>query len=151
MLPHIDYCSEVWSSTSHLCLKKIANIYSCSVQMLNRMNIDYCKLNTRLEKNMIKMIFKIVGKISPVYLQKRLKLSSEIHSRATRSALSNKIFIKRINTKLEAKLWLQKQQVYGIYGLTSMECQLLFNVDVFFQQRPEHHSYMLKEFYSFIL
>ena len=50
------------------------------------------------------MMFKIVNKISPVYLQERLKFSNEINSRATKSALSQKIFIKKINTKSEAKL-----------------------------------------------
>ena len=56
ILPHMDYCSEVWSSTSNSCLKKMASIYNRSVQILNGVNDDYCNLNTRLEKNMLKMI-----------------------------------------------------------------------------------------------
>ena len=52
-----------------------------------------------------KIMFKIVDKISVVYLQEQLKLSSEIDSRTTRSALSKKIFIKKLNTKSEVKFF----------------------------------------------
>ena len=69
ILPYIDYCSEVRSTTSNSCLKEIASIYNYSVQMLNGVNDDYSNLNTRLEKKMLKMILKIVNKISNVYLQ----------------------------------------------------------------------------------
>ena len=69
ILPHIDYYSEVWSSASNSCLNKIASIHNRSVQMLNGVGDDYCNLNARLEKNMLKMTFKIINKINPVYLQ----------------------------------------------------------------------------------
>jgi len=84
---------------------------------------------------MLKMIFKIVGKISPVYLQKRLKLSSEIHSRTTRSALSKKIFIKKINTKLEAKpLTTKAASVWNLWidlhGMsTTLYCRRLLSAE----------------------
>ena len=139
ILPHIDYCSEAWSSASNTYLKKLASILKRSVQMLCRVNKEHCNLNTRLEKNMLKMMFKIVNKTSPVYLQERLKLTSEIHSKTTRSALSKKIFIEKIRTKSDAKLfttWAASLWNSLPYKLTSMESflQVKKGVEVFYKK-----------------
>jgi len=84
--------------------------------MLNGVNDDYSNLNTRLEKNMLKMILKIVNKISQVYLQEWLKLSSEIHLTTTRSECINEDDIHQTKKhKSEAKLFtIMGQQIYGI-------------------------------------
>ena len=133
ILPHIDYCSEVWSSASNACLKKVASVYNRSLRLLEGKNDKYCNLNTRLEKNILKMMFKSVNKISPVYLQKRIKLAREIHSRTTRSALSKKIFIEKRNTKSEAKLFTTRAASLWNslpYELTSLDSFLRFKISI---------------------
>ena len=139
ILPHIDYCSDVCSSNSNAYLEKLASIYNRSVQMLSGVNEEHCNLNTRLEENMLKMMFKIINKTSPVYLQERVKLTSEIHSKTTRSALSKKIFIKKKSTKSDTKLFTTRAaSVWNSlpYKLTSMESFLQFKkgVEVFYKK-----------------
>ena len=107
--------------------------------MLGGVNEEHCNLNTRLEENMLKMMFKIVNKTSPVYLQERVKLTSEIHLKTTRSALSKKIFIKKKSTMSDTKLFTTRAaSVWNSlpYKLTSMESFLQFKkgVEVFYKK-----------------
>jgi len=116
--------------------------------MLNGVNDDYSNLNTRLKKNMLKMIFKIVNKISQVYLQEWLKLSSEIHLTTTRiECIIEEDIHQTKKHKSEAKLFtIRAANIWNLlpYGLLSLEMLLQFKTGVDrrlpLEKRPEHHS-----------
>ena len=77
-------------------------------------------------------------KTNPVYLQERLKLTSEINLKTTRSALSKKIFQEK-STKSDAKLFTTRAaSVWNSlpYKLTSIGSFLQFKkgVEVFYKK-----------------
>jgi len=116
--------------------------------MLNGVNDDYSNLNTRLEKNMLKMILKIVNKISQVYLQEWLKPSSEIHLTTARSECIIEEDIHQTKKhKSEAKLLPSggsKYMEFVALWVTSLEILLPVKKGVgrrlLSENRPKHHS-----------
>ena len=88
---------------------------------------------------MLKKMFKIVNKTSPVYLQELLKLTNLIHSKTTRSALSKRIFVKKIRTKTVSKLFTTRAaSIWNSipYKLTSVKSYVQFKkgVEVFYKK-----------------
>ena len=94
VMPYFNYCSEVWSSASKTCLKRLARQFKKS-QDLRGKNCDQREnsLLENIQKNIAIMTFKSLNDLTPVYLKQCFQYSTDVHGYNTRSAKGKKLYV----------------------------------------------------------
>ena len=130
VLPYFNYCSEVWSSASKTCLKRLARQFKKS-QDLRGKTCDQ-KENSLLEnikKNIAIMTFKGLNDLTPVYLKQCFQYSSDVHRYNTRSAKRERLHVSQNSNTWQSRTF--KAREYGILNalatkITKLNSLLLF-------------------------
>ena len=110
ILPHLNYCSEIWGNTYNETIKPLSVMQKKAVRLVGSANniyrdhsapifFKYNLLNVYdlIEYNSMCFMYKIYYKILPSNLQQRFNMAKDIHSHVTRQ--SNKFSIKYCRTK----------------------------------------------------
>ena len=104
ILPHIDYCSTVWSCTSQTNLIRLQRLQSRAMRVILRANprtsiddmldkLRWMSVKQRLFYNYMILMCRIAHEAVPGYLLQFVKFAHEQHEHATRSATQNNLFI----------------------------------------------------------
>ncbi len=108
ILPHFDYASNIWSSTTASTLKPLVRLYNKSAKIIlgvsNRSNtntalevIKWPTLDKRWKAHRCVLTYKILNKILPNYLDKIFKHVKDIQTK-TRSSTSNLLLPTKFKT-----------------------------------------------------
>ena len=87
VMPYFSYCSEVWSSSSKTCLKRLARQFKKS-QDLRGEKCDQREnsLVENIQKKIAIMTYKCLNDVTPVYLKQFFKYSADVHGCNARTA-----------------------------------------------------------------
>ena len=94
VMPYFNYCSEVWSSASKTCVKRVARQFKKS-QELRGKNCDQSENNLleSIQKNIAIMTFKSLNDLTTVYLKQCFQYSTDVHGYNTKSAKGKKLYV----------------------------------------------------------
>ena len=87
IMPYLNYCSTVWSSTANGSLIKLSKLHQKAHVFYNKLCLDFSK---QLLYNKTILGFQIVNNIGPKYLHNKLSLVKYVHNYDTRASASFK-------------------------------------------------------------
>ena len=104
VMPYFNYCSEVWSSSSKTCLKRLARQFKKS-QDLRGEKCDQREnsLVENIQKKIAIMTYKCLNDLTPVYLKQFFKYSADVHGYNTRTAKGKKLHVPQKNNTWQTR------------------------------------------------
>jgi hypothetical protein len=110
ILPHFDYCSTVWGSTTQKNLTRLQRLQSramrCILKLPAHTHVDemltqlkWMSVRQRIVFNQIVFMWKILNDKTPSYLREPVSYVHEVHSRTTRNSSNDSLFIPRLHKR----------------------------------------------------
>ena len=91
---YFNYSSEVWSSASRTCLKRLGRKFKISHDLQGKdCDQGETRLLENIQKNIAIMTFKSLNDLTPVYLKECFRYSTDMHGYNTRSAKGKKLYV----------------------------------------------------------
>ena len=125
VFPYFDYCSPVWSN----CNLKFSNILQILQNKLARVllsadirtpvdnllcDLNWIKLDKRWKIQLLQVVFKCLKNDAPSYLSSQFIFTSTIHSKNTRSHVSNTLVMPSFKIKPGKRIFITEEALYGI-------------------------------------
>ena len=117
ILPVFDYCDVVWAPTTAKQTSQLERFHSKYTSFCTDSFISRYSLTERRQYHTILQIYKILHKMTPVYLHHMFSYTNNITGRVGRSA--HRLFVPQIHTNLDGVVYSIVEPHYG------MPCHLL--------------------------
>ena len=109
ILPYIDYCSLIWSSSNKGNIERIEKLLKSAARIILNASFDersvdlfsrlgWFTFEQRLKRKRLHYVYKTLNDLCPSYMKDMFQFTSNVHSHVLRSTSSSTLFLSRGNT-----------------------------------------------------